>query len=383
MEGDTNTFNNPKVSVVMPVYNREKYVAKSIESVLNQTYTNFEFLICDDGSKDSTWSILERYQAKDNRIKLLKNEKNLGIANTRNKLVENVKGKYLAILDSDDLWVRDKLEIQVNFLDKNTNYGMLCTDYSFIDDNGKLLSKQTYKFEKIIDNRLDFGNCIAHSTVMLRLSVLSTLFAQDKMYYNPSYTFAEDYELWCRIRKHTKIYHMNRILYHYRLHDKNTTVSQEINHTNNSNKLNQELIPGFVRQKEIVLSIVHQNLKYLGVMTECYNIISLLHEPRTKLSINRYQFEQFVMENNKVIAKWKHLKIRLVEVMLFQYLRANKKTIPGKYTWMVVILPGIIACMFSRYQIKILAYVGINLTKKLIKKFVLLGMNNIKYNNSR
>ena len=106
------------VSIIMPMYNAGKFLSKSIESVLEQTYQNWELLLIDDGSKDDSIDIALAFMEKDSRIFLLKNEQNMGIAKTRNKGIEASKGQYIAFLDSDDLWLPNKLEVQVKWMEE-------------------------------------------------------------------------------------------------------------------------------------------------------------------------------------------------------------------------------------------------------------------------
>ena len=112
----------PAVSIVTPVYNGEKTIAYTIESVLNQTFDNFEMIIVDDKSNDNTISIIKKYQALDKRIKLFTLEKKSGAASARNRAIKEANGKYVAFLDCDDLWLKDKLEQQINFMKKNNIY---------------------------------------------------------------------------------------------------------------------------------------------------------------------------------------------------------------------------------------------------------------------
>ncbi len=132
-------INEPLVSIITPLYNCEKYIEETILSVINQTYKNWEMIIVDDCSKDNGTEIVEKYQRKDNRIKLFKNEINLGGAGTRNKCIEKAKGKYIAFLDSDDLWKKEKLEKQISFMEKN-NYLFSYTKYERINEEGEKLN---------------------------------------------------------------------------------------------------------------------------------------------------------------------------------------------------------------------------------------------------
>ena len=121
------------VSIVMPSFNMASYIAESIRSVLNQTYTNWELIIVDDCSTDNTAEIVSSFN--DSRIRYFKNEKNSGAAISRNLAFREARGEYVAFLDSDDLWREDKLEKQIHFMESN-NYSFTYTNYERIDDNG-------------------------------------------------------------------------------------------------------------------------------------------------------------------------------------------------------------------------------------------------------
>jgi glycosyltransferase involved in cell wall biosynthesis len=126
---------NDLVSIIMPSYDTAKYIDKAIDSVLKQTYTNWELIIVDDCSPDNTDDIVKPYLS-DERIKYYKNEKNSGAAMSRNRALREAKGKWIAFLDSDDLWMPDKLEKQIRFMERN-GYQFSYTNYSEIDVNGK------------------------------------------------------------------------------------------------------------------------------------------------------------------------------------------------------------------------------------------------------
>lgn len=123
------------MSIIMPSYNAEKTIAQSIESVLQQHYTNWELLITDDKSSDNTINIINEYIAKDTRIKLFINEKNIGAGGSRNCSIKESKGRYIAFLDSDDLWFANKLAIQIDYMQKN-NTALSYTWYQKFGDDG-------------------------------------------------------------------------------------------------------------------------------------------------------------------------------------------------------------------------------------------------------
>lgn len=128
---------NELVSIIMPSWNTGNFIAESIQSVINQTYKNWELIIVDDCSTDNTDEVVSFY--KDQRIKYLKNEKNRGAAITRNKALREAQGEWIAFLDSDDLWAPEKLEHQINFM-KNNGYNLSFTEYEKIDEESKPLN---------------------------------------------------------------------------------------------------------------------------------------------------------------------------------------------------------------------------------------------------
>ena len=205
----------PLVSVIMPVFNAEQFVEQAIASILAQSYKKLEFLIIDDGSKDST--VEKIIQFKDSRIRLLTNEKNLGIAASLNKGIVESKGKYIARMDADDISLQDRIEKQCNFMEENPQIGILGTGYYEIDKNGE--RKQTYIYPEDdieIKWKLLMGPIFPHPTVMLRKKVL----VDHKIYYNVKYPATQDYELWSRLIHYTDGTNLPIPLLEYRHHYK-------------------------------------------------------------------------------------------------------------------------------------------------------------------
>ncbi|MFT4283120.1 MAG: glycosyltransferase family 2 protein [Candidatus Woesearchaeota archaeon] len=201
----------PLVSVLMPNYNSEKYLAEAIESVLSQTFTDFEFIIIDDYSSDKSWDIIQKYAKKDSRIKAYRNEKNLGIVKTRNKLFSLAKGKYFAIFDSDDVCFRERLELQVAFLEKNKDYGLVGGNLIIIDEDSKKIGFR--KYEKEVVNAL-YKSPVAQPSSMIRASVLGVVgvYSSEK-----GFDRSRDFDLWVRIFDKYKIRNIQKPLIKYRI----------------------------------------------------------------------------------------------------------------------------------------------------------------------
>jgi len=198
------------VSIVTPTYNCGKFITETIESVIGQTYKNWEMIIVDDCSKDNTQEIVKKYLKNDKRIKYIKFEKNQGAAIARNTAIREAKGRYIAFLDSDDLWSKDKLEKQINFMKKNS-YSFTCTAYEQIDENNNLLNKIIRPKIKADYNRILLDCPVGNSTVMYNVDELGKFEV-------PNIRKRNDDALWLQILKKEKyIYGLNEILMQYRI----------------------------------------------------------------------------------------------------------------------------------------------------------------------
>lgn len=210
---------NCKVTVLMSVYNGEKYLKEAVDSILNQTFTDFEFLITNDASTDKSMEILRSYN--DSRIKIVSNEKNLGLTKSLNKGLSLAKGEYIARMDADDISDPYRLEKQVYFLDMHPEIGILGTQYRLFDSNSrnsKIMVVPTCDVQ--IRWNLLFKCTFAHPTVMIRKNVLLV----NKLKYDEAFFVAEDYELWTRLLKYTRGANLKECLLQYRIHSTNASV---------------------------------------------------------------------------------------------------------------------------------------------------------------
>lgn len=199
---------NDLVSIIMPNYNCEKYVSKTIRSVLAQTYTNWELLFVDDCSTDKSIEIVESFQ--DSRIKILKNEKNSGAAVSRNYALREAKGKWVAFLDSDDLWAPKKLEQQIKYM-INTGYHFTYTDYQ-IQLNGEWLP-YVYGGPNVVNKRKMKDYCYFSTiTVMYNREYVGLVQVEPIKKNN-------DYAMWLKIIEKTSCYRYNECLSYYIKHE--------------------------------------------------------------------------------------------------------------------------------------------------------------------
>jgi hypothetical protein len=212
-------LDEPPISVVMAVYNSAQTAPESIESILQQTFVDFEFIIVDDGSTDATGEILRDYAALDNRIRLYTQEKS-GLIASLNRHCRLAKGRYIARMDADDISLPDRFEKQFRFLEAHPEIGVLGTR---IQDIGSSKDSQGVLWPvpsdpDVVGWFLLFGNCIAHPSVMMRREVLERV-----GYYRPDALHIEDYDLWVRASEISRIANIAEVLVQYRLSEESVS----------------------------------------------------------------------------------------------------------------------------------------------------------------
>ena len=231
---------SPKISVVMPVFNGEQYLKESIESILCQTFTDFEFIIVDDQSTDSSWQIIQEYAAKDSRIAAVKNNGIKGCWSARNLGWDLAKGKYLAIMDSDDISLPERLQKEFDFMEQNPDIDICGTWMKNFGKDTKTVSFPTSKQE--IRDQLFFINSISQPTVIMRLSSVPNI-----RYEN---TVTEDYELWCREIDNLNFANIPEVLLLYRRHSAQTNGKKQRGEANKTRLRNVQKIGVTLSEQE-------------------------------------------------------------------------------------------------------------------------------------
>lgn len=200
----------PKVTVLMSVFNDEKYLMKSIDSILKQTYKDFEFLIVNDGSTDRTTEILKKY--RDPRIRIIDNGKNIGLTKSLNKGLEASRGRYIARQDADDISDPYRIEKQVNALEENRLLGLVSSFFKIIDEKGRTLRtvKVPTEEEDILKSILNY-NPFCHGSAMFRKEPIERFGG-----YREFFKYAQDYDLWLRISERYEVRNMGEVLYEWR-----------------------------------------------------------------------------------------------------------------------------------------------------------------------
>lgn len=201
----------PKLSVIMPVYNTEKYLWEAIESILNQSFKDFEFIIVDDFSTDGSYKILQEYEKIDDRIRLFRNEKNMWISFTRNKLIELSKTNFIASQDSDDISELNRLELSFNFLEKNPDFAVVSWNNFIINEDSKIIWYR--KYGDNIKNIILKKSPISQPSSMFRKDLFLEVWWYDKIL-----DYWEDYDLWIKFYiAWYKIKNLNSDLLKYRI----------------------------------------------------------------------------------------------------------------------------------------------------------------------
>lgn len=238
----------PKVSVLMPAYNAEKYIAAAIDSILNQTFTDFEFIIINDGSTDTTAEIVRKYT--DKRIKFIDNSENQGVATVRNLLLDTAGGEYLIYQDSDDISLPERIEKQVVFMDAHPDVSVSCAGLLSIPDNEVITCPSQPRI-------LDFyvANHVSNPSVIIR----RTDIVRTGIRYNTQFSTAEDYAFWVDALKHNlKIYNISDILVKYRV------LSDSLSHNNPkisvfNNIIRSDIIDNLVSDENIKIILAPQH----------------------------------------------------------------------------------------------------------------------------
>lgn len=206
-------LNKPKISIILPVYNGEKYIHQAVQSIIEQSFTNWELLICDDASNDKTFELLEQIAKGDGRIILFKNSINKGKTYSVNTIYKHTLGEYVTIHDADDISHVNRLEKQLNFLEKNIDYVFCGTNFRTVSINGSFLFNSNLKTEhdELIKGLLNESQ-FHGPTILFRKNVLDSL----NQIYRPFFKdYNEDYDLCCRAAIKGKITNISEVLYTY------------------------------------------------------------------------------------------------------------------------------------------------------------------------
>lgn len=199
-------MNQPLVSILIPVYNAQDTIVKCVESCLKQTYKNIEIVVCNDASNDKTLEKLNQYTGK---IRVIKNETNSGISFSRNKLLNEAKGEFIAWIDADDWMLENRIKTQIEFMLQHNEIDICGSSIIILNQKNEVRQVQD---SNLIEEKLWFSNCIFQPTVMSK-----NFYKNEQIFYSTEYDYMEDYELWYRLRKIKKFYNLNTALTVYKM----------------------------------------------------------------------------------------------------------------------------------------------------------------------
>ena len=241
----------PNISVILPVYNGQMYLHEALESIVNQTYMDFELIAIDDGSKDLSLSILAECARHDKRVHVHSQSQNMGLAEALNLGLRLAQGKYVARMDSDDISLLDRLARQVDYLEKHPKIGVLGTQMRIIDQSGTVIGQYSVP---VLHNQIAwallFEHSFAHPTVMLQKRLLEKAGG-----YNPLFYTAQDHELWTRLLWDTRFANLPETLLCYRSHHQSTSSAQADMQRANV-LLARQMLASRVLEKNVSLAII-------------------------------------------------------------------------------------------------------------------------------
>ena len=296
----------PTISVILPVYNSSEYLLEALESITNQTFTDWEMIAIDDGSTDNSLQILQNYAQKEPRLRIISRE-NRGLPTTLNEGIDNAKGAFIARMDSDDISLPERFEKQLNFLEKN-NLDMCGTQYNkFGQRTG--ISNLPLQHEDCCF-RLLLRSAFAHPTVMAR----SKLFVNFK--YNENMNCAQDYDLWCRLAlKGFKLGNLPEVLLNYRFSSNQISTNKEEKQMLTATAIAKSYWSTNAISQSIPYPecIINSNIKDKQKIKSSIKSLNLLKD---KFSQNNYVQEQITIEKNKLFYRSTSLGLKYILPLL-------------------------------------------------------------------
>ena len=268
---------SPFISVVMSVYNAELYLAEAIESILQQSYENFEFIIVEDASTDSSLDILQSYHCKDNRVQIIYNEENVGLGVSLQKGIKHARGELIARMDADDISSGDRFKKQVDYLITHPDILVLGGDHKTINKEGKLISDFIYPKDPVLmrwNMLLGCGLIVSNGATMMRRKVFDLIGGYG------GFRAAQDFELWTRLFDFEvlPIANLSDVIYYYRMHQNATSFLQNGLQEKNAVRVRQKKIEEFlgrVVSQEVVPAYRYPGFNYEDIETCVFTWIEI------------------------------------------------------------------------------------------------------------
>jgi len=282
----------PRISVLMPVYNGSVFLSEAIESILEQTYPDFEFIIINDGSTDDTGAIIDRY--RDLRIKRIDHKANLGIITSLNEGLDAASGEFIARMDADDYSMPHRLSMQLAYMDSYPDIGVCGSSVQVLGTEH--IWHQPVNPE-VLKCRLLFRSCLAHPTVMFRRSLLD----EHSIRYEAPYIHAEDYQLWVRLSRLTLLSNIPEVLLHYRLHPSQISQSHQPTQLRHADRIRYEQLQYMGIEPDKDEFSLHLNLCYHVPFPDSAARTQWIHKLLEKNLENRV-YEPIALMN--VLSSW-------------------------------------------------------------------------------
>ena len=295
----------PKISVIMPVYNEERYVEKSIESILNQTFIDFEFIIIDDGSTDKSVKIIESFS--DSRIKLFQSE-NKGMVNQFNFGIVNSNSPLIARMDADDIAIKNRFEVQYKYLNSNPDIHIVGSNIEYINEEGESVGEKKYpELHDDIEFMMPIENAVCHPVTIMRREIFDKLGL-----YKSIYDYSADHELFLNLIYHGyKFHNLQDTLLKYRPRFIRTDVSR----MKNSNMISYKLGIDYLNKLNIESS-------QFGSKNSYYFRMGLIEYYRGSLSLSRKHFiNAWMSSKNKKFKILRYIGVTLLGQKFIDFLR--------------------------------------------------------------
>ena len=269
----------PQISVILPIYNGEMYLAEAIDSILSQTYHDFELIIINDCSSDRTPEILSTYT--DDRIRIVNNPSNLKLSRSLNKGIELARGQLIARMDADDISLPERFEKQIAFLERNPEIGVVGSQLKKIDENGNFsgyISREL--LPEILRWELFFGPPLGHPSVMMRADILKTVGG-----YSNDLLVAVDYELWTRLIKITRFANLPEPLVLYRKHPETMSSKYHLEQSWTANRLQEQVQSDYIGAENAkkLVELIHLENRTAVQAVQAAGLVYLLYQQYIKI----------------------------------------------------------------------------------------------------
>jgi len=338
MKNNTNGDNKPLVSIIMSIYNGSQFLFDSVNSILNQTYTNFEFIIVDDGSTDSSYELIKKFSDNNNKVKVFKRA-HYGLANSLNFAISKSKGEYIARMDADDISKEVRIEKQVKYLEKNKNVDLLGSNRKNFGNINKNNFSKLPTNNNIIKWHLFFSVPIIHPAIMVRADILKS-----QNGYSEEYKYAQDYELYTRLSKTSNFHNLSEALIEYRNHHCRDLTNYHKEQLNCVIKIRRDYIGRFLKRKistKEVRLFTEFDRKQIISLYDLMDAVKIIKKIKiifkSRYKINSFEEsavnEYIALKLLNSIKYQYHFGIMVILYLFFNSLLFNKGLLLKKLTW--------------------------------------------------